>query len=195
MSTRYPVNQQTKQLKMTEQEIRRYLRQMKEEDSQIALKKFYDLCYDRFFRIAYYYLHSEASAQEVVLDVFFKIWQTRESLHQIVNLEDYFFILIRNAALNRRERDSHIPETINSVPEPSDLEHSPEEQLISEELFAQYVKALDRLPPRCREVFIRIREEKQSYAQVAEELGISIHTVDAQLQKAIQRLIRMLSLK
>lgn len=195
MSTRYPVNQQTKQLKMTEQEIRRYLRQMKEEDSQIALKKFYDLCYDRFFRIAYYYLHSEVSAQEVVLDVFFKIWQTRESLHQIANLEDYFFILIRNAALNRRERDSHIPETINSVPEPSDLEHSPEEQLISEELFAQYVKALDRLPPRCREIFIRIREEKQSYAQVAKELGISIHTVDAQLQKAIQRLTQMLSLK
>ena len=121
---------------MTEQEIRRYLRQMKEEDSQIALKKFYDLCYDRFFRIAYYYLHSEASAQEVVLDVFFKIWQTRESLHQIANLEDYFFILIRNAALNRRERDSHIPETINSVPEPS--QYDPAEHSVHASPFNRY---------------------------------------------------------
>lgn len=69
---------------------------------------------------------------------------------------------------------------------------SPEECLISEELFARYVKALDRLPERCREVFIRIREEKQSYAQVAEELGISVKTVDAQLQKAVSRLRDML---
>ena len=63
-----------------------------------------------------------------------------------------------------------------------------EDTLISEELFARYVKALDRLPERCREVFIRLREEKQSYAQVAEELNISTKTVDAQLQKALTRL-------
>lgn len=44
------------------------------------------------------------------------------------------------------------------------------------------------LPERCREVFIRLREEKQSYAQVAEELNISTKTVDAQLQKALTRL-------
>ena len=43
------------------------------------------------------------------------------------------------------------------------------------------------------EVFIRIREEKQSYAQVAEELGISMNTVDAQLQKAITRLKEMIN--
>ena len=65
---------------------------------------------------------------------------------------------------------------------------SPEELLISEELFQRYVKALDELPKRCREVFIRIREEKQSYAQVANELGISVKTVDAQLQKATKKL-------
>ena len=70
---------------------------------------------------------------------------------------------------------------------------SPEETLITEELFALYVKALDRLPERCREVFIRIREEHQSYAQVAEELGISTKTVDAQLQKAVSRLKEMIA--
>ena len=64
---------------------------------------------------------------------------------------------------------------------------------MTEELFALYVKALDRLPERCREVFIRIREEHQSYAQVAEELGISTKTVDAQLQKAVSRLKEMIA--
>ena len=59
--------------------------------------------------------------------------------------------------------------------------------------FAFYVKALDRLPERCREVFVRVREEKQSYAEVAKDLGISINTVDVQLQKAVRRMRDMLS--
>lgn len=179
---------------MTEQEIRKYLRQMQEEDSQTALRKFYDLCFDRFFRIAYYYLKTEEWAQEVVLDVFMKIWERRESLYTIANLEDYFFVTVKNASLNYLEKEQHrrnITEEISNTPPPR--EYSPEETLISEELFAHYVKALDRLPEKCREIFIRIREEKQSYAQVAGELKISTNTVDAQLQKAVTRLRDMLS--
>jgi len=179
---------------MTEQEIRKYLRQMQEEDSQTALRKFYDLCFDRFFRIAYYYLKTEEWAQEVVLDVFMKIWEKRESLHTIANLEDYFFVTVKNAALNYLEKEQRRK---NSTEELSDTvpgqEYSPEETLITEELFSHYVKALDRLPERCREIFIRIREEKQSYAQVAKELGISTNTVDVQLQKAVTRLRDILS--
>lgn len=179
---------------MTEQEIRKYLRQMQEEDSQTALRKFYDLCFDRFFRIAYYYLKTEEWVQEVVLDVFMKIWERRESLHTIANLEDYFFVTVKNASLNyleKEQRRRNITEEISETP--PDQEYSPEETLISEELFAHYVKALDRLPEKCREIFIRIREEKQSYAQVAGELKISTNTVDAQLQKAVTRLRDMLS--
>lgn len=179
---------------MTEQEIRRYLRQMKEEDSQTALQKFYDLCFDRFFRIAYYYLKQEEWAQEVVLDVFMKIWEKRESLQTIVNLEDYFFITVKNAALNylaKEEKQKQITEII--ADKIANQENSPEEILINEELFSHYVKALDRLPEKCREIFIRIREEKQSYAQVAKELKISINTVDVQVQKAVTRLRDMLS--
>lgn len=57
---------------MTEQEVRRYLRQMKEEDSERAFHSFYNLCYDRLFRIACYFVKHEEWAQEIVLDVFMK---------------------------------------------------------------------------------------------------------------------------
>jgi RNA polymerase sigma-70 factor (ECF subfamily) len=96
---------------------------------------------------------------------------------------------VKNASLNYLEKENRRTTVSTEVlPEPEAQSDSPEESMISEELFAIYVKALDRLPERCREVFIRIREEKQSYAQVAEELGISTKTVDAQLQKATIRL-------
>ncbi len=180
-------------LTMEEQEVRKYLRQIQEENSQTALRKLYALYFDRFFRIAYYYLHTEEWAQEVVLDVFLKIWEHRASLHQIANPEDYFFITIKNAALNYLEKEQHRKELTIEKDTVVKTDKSPEEILIGEELFAHYVKALDRLPERCREVFIRIREEKQSYAQVAKELNTSVNTVDVQLQKAVKRLREMLS--
>lgn len=174
---------------MTEQEVRRYLRQMKEEDSERAFHGFYDLCYDRLFRIACYYVKHEEWAQEIVLDVFMRLWEQRTRLPEVNNIEDYCFILTKNAALNYLEKENRrTTRSAEPLPETNDETESPEEILISEELFARYVKALDRLPERCREVFIRVREEKQSYLQVAEAMGISVNTVDAQLQKAVSRL-------
>lgn len=178
---------------MTEQEVRRYLRKMCEQDSQSAFRDFYDMTYDRLFRIAYYFTHHEEWSQEIVLDVFMKLWEHRRQLLAISNIEDYCFILTKNAALNYIEKEERRPTlSADALQEPTGQSVSPEDTLISEELFARYVKALDRLPERCREVFILIREEKQTYAQVAEELGISTKTVDAQLQKATVRLREML---
>lgn len=179
---------------MTESEVRKLLRQMKERDSQTAFRDFYNMTYDRLFRIAYYFVKHEEWSQEIVLDVFMKLWMQRNTLLDVRNVEDYCFILVKNASLNYLEKElRHTTVCSDSLPEPKEQSDSPEESLISEELFALYVKALDRLPERCREIFIRIREEKQSYAQVAQELGISTKTVDAQLQKAVTRLKEMIS--
>ena len=179
---------------MTESEVRKLLRQMKELDSQTAFRDFYNMTYDRLFRIAYYYVKQEEWSQEIVLDIFLKLWKQRDTLLDVKNIEDYCFILVKNASLNYLEKESKYATILSdSLPESQEQSYSPEESLISEELFAIYVKALDRLPERCREIFISIREEKQSYAQVAEELDISIKTVDAQLQKAVTRLKEMIS--
>lgn len=178
---------------MTESEVRKLLRQMKELDSQTAFRDFYNMTYDRLFRIAYYYVKQEEWSQEIVLDIFLKLWKQRDTLLDVKTSRDYCFILVKNASLNYLEKESKYA-THHSIPAGAqERSYSPEESLISEELFAIYVKALDRLPERCREIFIRIREEKQSYAQVAEELDISIKTVDAQLQKAVTRLKEMIS--
>ena len=152
---------------MTESEVRKLLRQMKELDSQTAFRNFYNMTYDRLFRIAYYYVKQEEWSQEIVLDVFLKLWKQRSNLLDVRNIEDYCFILVKNASLNYLEKElKHTYIHPDSLPEPQEQSYSPEESLISEELFALYVKALDRLPERCREVFIRIREEKQSYAHI-----------------------------
>ncbi len=166
---------------------------MSEENSEQAFHGFYNLCHDRLFRIAYYFVKHEEWAQEIVLDVFMRLWEQRTTLPGVNNIEDYCFVLTKNTSLNYIEKEGrHAALATDRIPEPADQADSPEETLISEELFARYVKALDRLPERCREVFLRCREEKKSYAQVAEELNISVKTVDAHLQKALGMLRKAL---
>ena len=128
------------------------------------------MTYDRLYRIAYYYVKREEWSQEIVLDVP-ETLGTAQLASRSQSIEDYCFILVKNASLNYLEKENRrTTVSTETLPEPEAQSDSPEESMISEELFAIYVKALDRLPERCREVFIRIREEKQSYAQVAEEL-------------------------
>ncbi|MBQ9498772.1 MAG: RNA polymerase sigma-70 factor [Bacteroidaceae bacterium] len=180
---------------MTEQDIRRYLRLMKEEDSETAFRDFFNLTYDRLFRIAYHYVKRDDWAQEVMLDAYMSLWNHRSTLLEVSNLENYLFTTTKKKALTFLENEQrYLGITDDSVSTTTeDTSESPEEVFISEELFARYVKALDRLPARCREVFVRLREQGQSYAEVAEAMGISEKTVDAQLQNALTRLREMLT--
>ena len=137
---------------MVGQEIRKYLRQIEEEGSQTALHDFYNLCFDRFFRIAFYYLHTEEWAQEVILDVFLKIWECRESLHHITDPEDYFFITIKNVSLNYLEKEQRWKDvakgalggSVISVESPEDIW-----------LVSSFLPSMSRLSTACRSDAVR----------------------------------------
>ena len=170
-------------------EVTELLKKIQKHDSQQDFRSLYDMYYDRFFRIAFYYLQRDEWAQEVALDVFTGIWNNRKRMLIPDDFNKYSYTLVRNAALNYLEKEQRREASpLESVPESSSPASSPEEQMIDEELFSIYEKSLNELPGRCREIFIKVREEKQSYTSVAEALNISPKTVDAQLQKAVTRL-------
>ncbi len=172
----------------TPDDNRQLLRKIAHRDDERLFRKLYDHYYDRFFRIAFYYLQNDAWSQEIVLDIFYKLWENRKDLSSLDNFENYCFILLKNASLNHLKREEKNQTTrLENIPEKANPTY-PENELLDEELLQLYVTELANLPERCREVFIRIREEKKSYAEVAAELNISPKTVDAQLQKAVSRL-------
>ena len=173
----------------TAMEATELLKEIQKHDSQQAFRSLYDMYYDRFFRIAFYYLQRDEWAQEVILDVFTTLWNHRKSQLIPDDFNKYSYILIRNAALNYLEKEQRREASpLENMPEISSSTLSPEELMMNEELFNIYENSLNELPERCRTIFIKVREEKQSYASVAEELNISPKTVDAQLQKAVTRL-------
>lgn len=170
-------------------EVTELLKEIQKHDSQQAFRSLYDMYYDRFFRIAFYYLQRDEWAQEVTLDVFAALWNHRKRQLIPDNFNKYSYALVRNAALNYLEKEQRREaSSIENIPEISSSTPSPEERIMDEELYSIYENSLNELPERCREIFIKVREEKQSYASVAEEFNISPKTVDAQLQKAVTRL-------
>lgn len=170
-------------------EVTELLEKIQKHDSQQAFRSLYNMYYDRFFRIAYYYLRHDEWAQEVTLDIFSGIWNNRKRQQLPDDFNKYSYTIIRNAALNYLKKEQ-LRETspLDNIPDICSPSPSPEKQMMDEELFCIYESSLNELPERCREIFIKVREEKRSYSSVAEELNISTKTVDAQLQKAVTRL-------
>lgn len=170
-------------------EVTELLEDIQKHDSEQAFRSLYNMYYDRFFRIAFHYLQRDEWAQEAALDVFTNLWNNRKRQLIPNDFNKYSYTLVRNAALNLLEKEQRRETTpLANIRETSSPTPSPEEGLENEELFNVYENSLNELPERCREIFIKVREEKQSYSSVAEELNISPKTVDAQLQKAIARL-------
>jgi RNA polymerase sigma-70 factor (ECF subfamily) len=134
-------------------------------------------------------------AEELVQDVFFKLWRKREDLSEIDALKTYLVRAARNTALNHLRRQkleqAHGErEAIKGEPVTGD---TGEDAAATAELEQAVQAAVDRLPPRCREVFMLSRDGGLTYQEIATELGISIKTVETQMGRALKSLRLALS--
>jgi RNA polymerase sigma-70 factor (family 1) len=161
-----------------------------EQSNQKAFEDLYRLFFPRLYNFAMLYVHKKEAAEEIVNDVMVKIWEKRDAINTIENLETYLFVAVRNHCLNYLQKYSHYhvsvePETglaeVVSINDPSkDLEWK--------EINVKLHLAIEQLPDQCRTVFKLIKEEGFKYKQVAEILNLSPRTVETQLFRAIKKL-------
>lgn len=134
-------------------------------------------------------LNDEEAAEDVVQQLFMKIWESRETMVLPDSVAAYLFTAARNRALNyiksqSRKSDNEIP--LNQYHDEAD--HRTEEQMDAKELQKALYAAIDQLPEKRREVFVLSRFEGKSYKEIAEILNISVKTVEAQMGKALSTL-------
>ncbi len=157
-----------------------------------SFELFYNLYYKQVFRFAYYFLRDKEACRDVVTDVFFSIWQSRKKLKDVINLETYLYITVRNTStryLKRNAESLNLP--LDELPINFDItsNESPEETLLSKEMEETLKRAIQELPEKCRLIFLMIREEGLKPKQVAEILSIQESTVRVQLKIAIEKII------
>jgi len=159
-------------------------------DDQKAYKELFTTLYSPLFLFAKSMVKSKEAAEEIVSDVFIRIWEKRRDLEKIENLKVYLYVSIRNAALNHLSLQKRT--STNSLEEFhaefTSIYFDPEQLLITADMIALIKKSIDQLPPKCKIIFKLVKEDGLKYREVAEILNLSVKTVENQVAIALQKI-------
>lgn len=145
---------------------------------------------------AYNYLKTVEDSKGIVQDVFIAVWNNRENLKLEGNLKSYLFTATKNKCLNFIEKKRLQTVSLDNA---GTGEFSPasriaakipdsSEVMEAEELRATIYDEIQKLPPKCRAIFILSREEGLSYKEIAAQLEVSTKTVENQIGIALKRI-------
>lgn len=142
--------------------------------------------YGNMCSYAYKYLENLEDAEEIVQDVFVKLWENRNEIVIDGNLQSYIFRAVRNGCLNLikhrivRQEYATKEQQSNTI-----MQQNLENEIVANELEIKIREAIDALPVERKKVFIMSRYEGLKYREIAEKLNISNKTVENQMGKAI----------
>lgn len=159
-----------------------------------AYHDLYDLFFDRLHHFCFSFVKSNEAAEEIVSDVFIKVWQIRSKLTEIERLKVYLYTIAKNFCLNYITRNFKNP-VINLDKIDFELAvnlQSPEELCISSDVIHAINQAIGKLPSQCRLIFQMVKEDDLPYKEVAAILNISVLTVRNQVAIATRKIAEML---
>ncbi|NDV60501.1 RNA polymerase sigma-70 factor [Bacteroides sp. 519] len=143
-------------------------------------KYFVHLC--RYINL---FITNQTDSEDLALEIFVHLWENRHKLDIVDSVKSYLFRTARNRSLNYL-RDKK--ETISIHTLSLDPIYLQDDSLELEELDHLLCEAIESLPEKCKKVFIKSRDENLSNKKIAEELQISIKTVEAQITKALKHI-------
>jgi RNA polymerase sigma-70 factor (ECF subfamily) len=157
-----------------------------------AFEKFYKEHYKLFFLTACQYLKNAALAQEIVNDVFIKIWQESNNLNIQTSLKSYIYRAVINRCLNEIDRGKREKQHLGELVRRPEA-HAELRSMEDNELKVMLYQAIDQLPEQCRKVFMMSRFDGLKQQEIAHQLDISIKTVKNHVTHALKQLHKVLS--
>jgi len=155
----------------------------------INFDRIYVIYFSRMKRFAKEYVLSDEDAENIVQDVFMLLWEKRDVLEVQVSLVPYLFSLVKNKCLDYLRRKVVVEEYKQELSvKLFSLELMDYSFSSDEEIEMLVTNAVNKLPDRCREIFIKSRVEGKKYREIAEELNISVNTVENQMSIALKKL-------
>jgi RNA polymerase sigma-70 factor (ECF subfamily) len=145
--------------------------------------------YPRMIRFAKEYVLSEEDAENIVQDIFVMLWEKRDVLDIKVSLVSYLFILVKNKCLDfLKHQTAGKAFAQEYIAKQQALEEISYTFSSDEDIEIVLNNAINSLPERCREIFIKSRLEGKRYKEIAIELDITVNTVENQMSIALKKL-------
>ena len=166
------------------------------EDSEYAFQLIYDCNRNRIYKTAVWYLKSPILAQEVVQDVFLKLWFERNEFKINTSIEGWLYIVAKNNILNRLKKISNEWKALNVLPLlKTDVSNNTENAILDSEYSSILNAAVQSLPTQQRRVFQLARQEQLSYSEIGKEMDLSPLTVKTHMSRALTHIKAYLKLK
>jgi RNA polymerase sigma-70 factor (family 1) len=151
---------------------------------------------DKLFAYIYSFTKSTEVAEDIIQDIFMKIWNNREKLSEIDNLSAFLYRIAQNRAIDELRRFSRdtlaMNEMLGSDGEGA-MVTTPYEEMISQEVAKSYREAVNHLPPQQQKVFMMHKEQGRPIQEIADEMNISYFTVQSHMKKAIANMRKYLN--
>lgn len=156
------------------------------EGDKLAFRHLFETYFTPMCRFMHVYISNTSIVEELALDIFVYVWENRKTLQIQLSFKAYLFQAARNKCLNvLRQKKNTV--SLDDVMDGEAIDIGIT-SLEDEELYRLIHEAVFALPDKCREVFHLSRNENLSNKEIAEKLGISVKTVEAQITKALKRI-------
>ena len=156
---------------------------------EVAFEQVFKTHFKRLHAYAFTILRDETEAEEMVQQVFFKLWERNENLSLTGSVTAYLYRAVHNESLNyikhqkvRSDHKLHIAYSMKN-----EVEH-PAKRVLAGEVEKKIHAALNELPEQRRTIFQMSRFDELKYREIADKLGISVKTVENQMGKALKLL-------
>ena len=157
------------------------------EGDEKAFEKLFYLYKDKLYTFCIKLTKSEDIAEEIVHDVFLKIWKNRSNINIDLSFNAYLFKITQNFALDFLEEITKETRAKKELLLSLDRSYNHiENYVLNEEYQALVEKAIDRLPPQKRIIFTLSRNDGLSYDEIAEKLNLSRNTVKNHIIEALK---------
>jgi RNA polymerase sigma-70 factor (ECF subfamily) len=150
--------------------------------------------YVSLVRYAKTLIRDHDASEEIVQELFFRLWQDRQNLRIESSLNGYLYRSVHNRALHYIEHQKVVSRHAGEMIAGAELTSEPvTEELYYHELQARVARVLERLPERCRMIFRMNRFEGLKYNEIADKLAVSLKTVEADMGKALKEFRKALA--
>jgi RNA polymerase sigma-70 factor (ECF subfamily) len=164
------------------------------ENDELAFREFYEANVFRLFQFAFTFVQNRELSEEIVNDVFLKLWHNRGRIDKIENISVYLYVAVKNTAVNylRQAKNRLDSDLGKQAVHHFYLSPDPEQLLVTDELRRRIETAIEGLPPRCKLIFKLVKEDGLSAGEVASILALNYKTVTTQLTIALKKLEEVL---
>lgn len=161
--------------------------------SKEEYKKVFEEYYNPLCNFASRYVSGSDLAEDIVQEVFVQIWQKRKRITLTSGIRSYLFQSTRNKAIEIIRRNklqtAYIEEEKYNAESSYEIDHEADNHMLKEHLY----KSIRQLPPKCQEIFVLSKISGLTYAEIAEELNLSVKTVENQIGRGLKLLRAMLT--